>query len=266
MESFYSEIYREEDRLRARPHGRLELARTQELLRRFLPAPPARVLDIGGGTGVHAAWLAGDGYRVHLIDPVDRHVDLARQIGSSAFTVASGDARSVEEADASADAVLLLGPLYHLVERSDRLLALEEARRVLCPGGVVVASVVSRHAALLDFMTKGQLDGDTLQLTRSLLEDGLHDARLGFTTAYFHTPSEIADEFVGAGFPGVEVFGIEGPGWIVLDSVPEERVESLMPSAITCARVAERDPALISTSGHLLAVARCPGRGAELAR
>jgi ubiquinone/menaquinone biosynthesis C-methylase UbiE len=44
-------------------HNRLELLRTRQLLQRQLPSPPAVVLDVGGGTGVHAAWLAGRGYR-----------------------------------------------------------------------------------------------------------------------------------------------------------------------------------------------------------
>ena len=60
---------REQDRL-AHGVGTLELARTQELLRRFLPPPPADLLDVGGGPGVYAAWLAHAGYRVHLVDPV----------------------------------------------------------------------------------------------------------------------------------------------------------------------------------------------------
>ncbi|MEU0570324.1 hypothetical protein ABZ297_33740 [Nonomuraea sp. NPDC005983] len=38
--------------------GRLEFWRTQDVLRRVLPSAPARVLDVGGGTGVHAEWLA----------------------------------------------------------------------------------------------------------------------------------------------------------------------------------------------------------------
>ncbi|WP_211225456.1 methyltransferase domain-containing protein [Amycolatopsis nigrescens] len=50
--------------------GRLELLRTQEILRRHLPGAPSRVLDIGGGTGVHAAWLADDGHEVELFDVV----------------------------------------------------------------------------------------------------------------------------------------------------------------------------------------------------
>src|SRR5665213_1336718 len=99
-------------RLTRSPHGRLEFVRTQELLRRVLPAPAARVLDVGGATGIHAIWLAEDGYDVELVDPVDHHVAAAREIGT--FRAREGDARSLIEADDSVDAVLLLGPLYHL--------------------------------------------------------------------------------------------------------------------------------------------------------
>ncbi len=62
----------EGSRLTRSPHGRLEFLRTQSLLRRFLPSVPARILDVGGGTGIHAAWLAEDGYEIDLIDPVPR--------------------------------------------------------------------------------------------------------------------------------------------------------------------------------------------------
>lgn len=60
----------ESTRLTRSPHGRLEYLRTQELLRRTLMPPPARILDVGDGTGVHAQWLAADGYEVHPVDPV----------------------------------------------------------------------------------------------------------------------------------------------------------------------------------------------------
>lgn len=53
---------REQGRLR-KGGGLLELLRTQDVLRRFLPKPPAKVLDVGGAAGVHAEWLAADGYR-----------------------------------------------------------------------------------------------------------------------------------------------------------------------------------------------------------
>src|SRR5260221_10411080 len=102
--------------------GVIELARTQDVLARCLPAPPARVLDVGGGTGVYARWLAGRGYEVHLVDPVPRHVEEARaHPGPPLAGARVGDARRLEEADASADAVALLGPLYHLTRRDDRI-------------------------------------------------------------------------------------------------------------------------------------------------
>ena len=53
--------------------GALELARTQVLLERYLPAPPAVIADVGGGPGRYAIWLAERGYRVHLVDPVPLH-------------------------------------------------------------------------------------------------------------------------------------------------------------------------------------------------
>src|SRR6476469_6104376 len=60
--------------------SQLEWVRTLELLERHLPAPPASVLDVGGGPGVYAGWLAGRGYAVRLIDPIARHVTEAELI------------------------------------------------------------------------------------------------------------------------------------------------------------------------------------------
>src|SRR5262245_57490302 len=100
--------------------GRLEAARTWELLRRFVPRAPAVVLDVGGGEGAYALPLAREGYAVHLVDPVPRHVEGARA-GSAAQPAAPltgadvGDARDLSMIpDRSVDAVLILGPLYHL--------------------------------------------------------------------------------------------------------------------------------------------------------
>src|SRR5438046_3901152 len=98
--------------------SRIEFVRTRELLQRFLPPPPARVLDVGGGTGAYAMWLAELGYRVHVVDVVALHVEQALQAAGRAanpFTAAVGDARHLQEEDSSFGAVLLLGPLYHLI-------------------------------------------------------------------------------------------------------------------------------------------------------
>lgn len=123
--------------------GQLELLRTREIVRRHLPDGALRVLDVGGATGVHAAWLAEDGHRVHVVDPIDAQI--ARVLESpralaGRITAGVGDARQLAFEEASFDAVLLLGPLYHLTEREDRLTALAEARRVVKPGGPVFAA------------------------------------------------------------------------------------------------------------------------------
>ena len=107
----YYERGREDGRLTS-GHGLLEYSRTQVLLRRYLPAAPARVLDIGGGTGRYAAWLASEGYEVILIDPVALHVSQAQaRAADQPFAALVGDARSLDFADGSFDAAISLGPL-----------------------------------------------------------------------------------------------------------------------------------------------------------
>src|SRR5271165_3475678 len=131
--------------------GELERDRTQDILKRHLTAAPATVFDVGGAAGIHALWLARQGYTVHLFDPVPHHVEQAltasrEQAEHPIASCSVADARDIDRPDGSADAVLLLGPLYHLIHRADRLKALKEARRVLKPGGAVFVATISRFA------------------------------------------------------------------------------------------------------------------------
>jgi SAM-dependent methyltransferase len=243
--------------------SRIELVRTQEILRRVLPTPPARVLDVGGGPGVHAAWLADQGYRVHLVDPVPLHVEQAaaagRDLGGS-ITAEAGDARRLPVEDASVDAVLLLGPLYHLTERADRIRAFEEARRTARPGAPVVAAGISRFASLLDGLVQGFLgDPGFVEVVERDLATGQHrnptDRPGWFTTAYFHRPEELAEEARDAGLVVDRVLGVEGPGWLLPDAWDDPgRREQIMRAA----RAVEREPSLLGLSAHLLLVARTP--------
>jgi SAM-dependent methyltransferase len=238
-------------RLSRTGHSRLELVRMRELLPRFLPPAPARVLDVGGATGVHAEWLAAAGYAVHLIDPVPEHVRAASAYGT--FTATEGDARRLHEPDASVDAVLMLGPLYHLTSPDDRLAALREAHRVLRPGGVLLAAAIGRYMALLEWAATGGLTESVAAKLKPVVATGTHDPSLGFTTAHFHLPDELRDEVTTAGFAHVRVIGIEGPSWPAVDAAAPDRAD-MIDSALRSARMVEADPAMLPASAHLLAV------------
>jgi SAM-dependent methyltransferase len=247
---------REEDRIAA-GLNQLELLRTQEVLRRHLPAAPARILDVGGATGVHARWLRDDGYEVHLVDITPRHVEEARAGGLPASV---GDARHLDQPDASFDAVLLLGPLYHLVEREDRLAALAEARRVVVPGGLVAAAAINRFASLFDGLSRGFLfDPDFQAIVGEDLASGRHANPTNhphwFTTAFFHHPQELRDEIAAAGLDVLDLVGVEGlAGWLGgLGARWDHEADRTV--IIDAARVVESEPSLLGLSAHLLAVA-----------
>jgi ubiquinone/menaquinone biosynthesis C-methylase UbiE len=264
--AFYSEGTFERDRHRL-GRGRLEFARTQELLRRFLPPAPANVLDVGGGAGVHASWLVRDGYRVQLVDPVPALIEQAQEAALAQrdhpFAARVGDARELTEADRSVDVVLLLGPLYHLPKRHDRLMALREATRVLKPQGVIAAAAISRYGALLDRARRGDLDEATMVRTADTLATGRHDPSDGFTVAYLHRLADLAEELSEAGVRDVRIVGIEGPGSMFFETGPREGTrdtpigdERVLEGALRAAVAVEDVPELLGASGQLLGVGR----------
>lgn len=255
------ELGLERDRLVRGGRPRLEFARTMELLERFLPPRPAEILDVGGGPGTYAAPLARLGYSVHVVDPIPLHVEQAREAATQAgksLTAALGDARALKEGDASVDAVLLLGPLYHLTEREERLRALAEARRVLRPGGMVLAAAISRFAPLLGGLFDGFLaEPEFRTIVERDLRDGQHrnprplERPEWFTSAFFHRPEELRTEVAEAGFTVEAVLGVEGPGWLDEGRWLDNETREL---ALYAARAVEAEPSLSSLSAHLLAV------------
>jgi len=238
----------------------LELLRTKVLLERYLP-PSADVLDVGGASGVYATWLADNGHRVRLVDPVPRHVDTARALGIDAVL---GDARELPEPEASHDVVLMLGPLYHLIDRADRVRALAEARRVVRPGGLVIGAAISRWTPLFEGMLRGIVDapGFADMLREDLASGtrrGTQHLPYGFTTCYFHHPDEVAGEFTDAGLEFADLLPVEGMAhWIpdLRDRLADPARRALLLELLDST---EREPAILGATAHLLAVARRAG-------
>jgi ubiquinone/menaquinone biosynthesis C-methylase UbiE len=263
VQEYYAEG-RERDRLE-HGHGLLEALRTQELLNRWLPGAPAVVLDVGGAAGRYAIPLAAAGYEVHLLDPALLHVQQAQDASRSSSrplaSVQQGDARRLPFPDESVDAVLLLGPLYHLTQREDRVTALREARRVLRPRGLVVAAAISRWASAVDGLVAGFLrEPEFAAIVTDDLASGVHrnpTRRLGwFTTAYFHRPDELADEVSAAGLEADGPVAVEGLASVtpILDALLDD--PSTRGRVLHILRATEREPALLGVSAHLLIAGR----------
>jgi SAM-dependent methyltransferase len=256
--SFY-EARSEHERL-AQGIGRLEAVRTIELLDRCLPAAPRIVSDVGGATGFYARWLSERGYIVHLLDAVPSHVDAARRNGPRLASAVVGDARRLPWSDHSADAVLFLGPMYHLTERSDRVAALIEARRVLRPGGVLFGVVIPRWASTLIGMLRGWVyNDDYAAMVRQEIMTGRHARPASwpslFMDGFFHSMADLSDEVAEAGFDLKSRMAIEGPAWMAQefdvaweDPAKRERILEL-------SHLAERDDDIVAGSPHVAFVA-----------
>ncbi len=264
IEQHYESVL-EEKRLASGPY-QLEKARTELLLARYLPAPPAVVLDVGGGPGVYALWLSAQGYQVHLIDPVPLHVEQALEASSKCpdhpiASVSVGDARRLEHPDESIDAVLLFGPLYHLAGRQDRLAALREAHRVTRAGGLALAVAISRFASLLDGLFHGLLeDPEFARIVERDLLNGQHRNPTGhpryFTTAFFHLPEEFKSEIEDAGWRLEKLLPVEGPAWLLKNFEEHWQDTNRRERLLKAVQSLEEQPSLLGASAHLMAVAR----------
>jgi SAM-dependent methyltransferase len=259
----YYELGKERDRL-GQGAGLLEFARTTEIVLRQLPARPATVADIGGGPGRYALWLAGLGYQVEHRDLMPLHVQqlIAEADGSNRVHTAVGDALELDLGDASVDAVLLLGPLYHLRQRAGRLRALAEARRVVRPGGPVFVAAISRWAPRIDgvlherlYLRYPHFRERIPQVERTGQLPTVHP---GSFAGYCHRPLQLHAELRDAGLEVADLVGVEGPAFLLADLADRMADPAERTIVLETARAIERVPELLGISPHLLATAIRP--------
>ena len=245
--------------------GKLDGERSRELFKRFLPPAPATILDVGGGPGGHACWLAKQGYEVHLIDITPLHVQLAKEASrcqpeAPLASANVGDACSLSWNAETVDVVLLFGPLYHLTGKKDRLKALQEARRVLKSGGVLLAVAISRFASMFDGLRSGFLkDPRFVEIVSQDLKNGHHqnptDRPEYFMDTFFHHPDELRNDVSEAGFVVTGIYGVEGPCWLLPDFDAWWDKKEYRERLLRIARTLETESSLLGVSAHLLAVA-----------
>jgi SAM-dependent methyltransferase len=246
---------------------RTEYAVTLRALAEHLPPPPARILDVGSGPGRYAIALAQQGYFVTLVDLSRRSLDLAQlkaaEAGIFLSSVYQADAADLPDAfTASFDAVLLLGPLYHLLSEEARLRAVRGACRALVPGGVVYAAFISRYAPLRDVAihSPGWII-DNPERFAQLVDHGLNPAGASnsFTDSYFAHPSEIIPLMETGGFSTRRLIALEG-----LVAGHEETVNELEGETweawVDLNYRLGHDPVVYGAADHLLYIGRRPGQ------
>lgn len=182
LENYY-ENYNEGERLSSR-HGQVEFLTTMKYIDRYLKKG-MNVLDIGAGTGRYSFVIAEKGNQVDAIELVQRNVDIfkAKINNIENITVRQGNALNLSFLeDSSYDITLVLGPMYHLYSRDDKLKALSEAIRVTKPNGTIFIAYCISDASIIDYgFKRGNID--------DLIEKNMLD------TENFNTHSDPRDIF-----------------------------------------------------------------------
>lgn len=246
----------------ARIGDRPEFLLTVRFMERYI-RPEWRVLDVGGGPGRYAHHLARRGCRVTLMDLAEENVRFALARAEELDLPLEGIAGDAREADrllgGPFDAVLLMGPMYHLLEEADRARAVESCLKLLRPGGLLFVSFISMSGGLIYMLRDNPdviLSPDPIEVAfrRALAED-LSYAGPAFTQAFFARPADIAPFMARFPLEKLHLFGQEGilsPCEAGILSKPPQVVEAWLDLA---EHLAERED-LLTWSEHLMYIGR----------
>lgn len=260
---WYYERGREASRLKT--VSQLEAVRTRAIISARLEGSGLSVVDIGAGPGAYACWLANEGHSVHVVDPVQSHLNQAKNRASELdVEFASVHLATAEELpfdDAAFDVALLLGPLYHLSTHAERLKVLREVRRVLKSNGLLFAAGIGRYSAVVDGFFGGHVaTPDFVRLMRQTVTRGeWHNSerREGlFTTSFFHRPEQLRSELMEAGFAEPEVLAVESVWPWIPDFDRKWKDPDFRSLLLEMLEHMEADPSVVGLGGHLMAVSR----------
>ena len=142
----------DEDKRLALKHGTVEFLTTMHYIEKYLKAGDY-ILEVGAGTGRYSHTLARKGYTVDSVELIEHNIEVFHKntLPDEKITITQGNALDLSAfPDNTYDITLLLGPLYHLYSKEDKLQALGEAIRVTKKGGIIFAAYVISDGCLLD--------------------------------------------------------------------------------------------------------------------
>ena len=272
VRDYYASIgEREWARLENPDDGAIEFEVTCQVLATYLP-PHARALDIGGGPGRYAIWLAKRGHHVILADLCPELLSIARtkigQAGVEAMVdeVVEADARDLSHwADNSFDAVLSFGPFYHLPDPNDRNRAAAELHRVLRVGGTAFVALMPRYAFLrrtLDIPDERRHLAQPDFIERVLNEGVfINDVPGRFTNGYGALPEDISPFFERHGFITLALLATEGIAVNNQKALSELATTDPTAYQATLDVIIQttNDPSILGMANHLLYVGKQSG-------
>ncbi|MCI6955979.1 MAG: class I SAM-dependent methyltransferase [Candidatus Faecousia sp.] len=167
------EVFHEDTRLNHSKAARVEFLTTVRVIEEYVK-PGDRILDVGAGAGEYSLYFARKGYRVSALELTDSNIRAfrAKLTPEDAIGLVQGNALDLSRyEEASFDAVLLFGPLYHLGKTEDQLRCIAQAKRVCKPGGKLFFAFISNDFVILtefrrhpDYFTDGDYDKETFRL------------------------------------------------------------------------------------------------------
>ncbi|MBR4799991.1 MAG: methyltransferase domain-containing protein [Clostridia bacterium] len=154
LEEYYNN-YDEDGRLLSR-HGQVEYLTTMKYIEECLEgvAEPD-ILEVGAGTGRYSVTLAKRGYKVTAVELVERNLEILRSKleGSEPIAAMQGNALDLSPlGDNSFDLTMLLGPMYHLYTKVEKIKALSEAVRVTKPGGHILVAYCMNEPTVIQYV------------------------------------------------------------------------------------------------------------------
>ena len=258
---YYEKYEQENERLKNEP---LEFVRTKEIISRFLPEKPIKIVDLCGASGHYSYWLAQKGHEVHLIDLSERHIKEAKnnetKYNVQLASIGCGDARSIKWEDETFDMVLLMGALYHLQEKEDRLQCLKEVFRILKNGGTAVFAYICRYASMLDGFLRGFVNDPTfLKIMDDDILTGRHNNPENkehyFTNAYFHSTEDIYNELINSKYCNIMLYAVEGFGGLI-DNEEYLNDEEKRKKLLHYIKLTEQNREMIGISPHQLVICK----------